>query len=132
MIDKQIKMKLLEELMKEMDNKSSERLKKDDTVGVTKIESKEVPVEELPDSIADTIEEEIELEDDLEEELSDDEEVVEELDELFDEDEEYDLEEDYEEALEEDEEYEMEDEEDEDDMGLEIFRKLKELRKSTK
>lgn len=122
--NKEIKMKLLEELMKEMDNNTAKKLKKPEEVEVTKIESESIPVEELPDTLSEKIEED--------------------LDGFDDEMEEYDekeLEEDFEEALEMDEDFEEEydeydedfeeDEEDEEDShsGSDLLKRLKALRK---
>lgn len=46
-LEKQLKMDLLEKLMGEMDDHSVKGLKKEPSIEVTKVEQKEVPVEEL-------------------------------------------------------------------------------------
>ena len=56
MIDeKEMKMKLLEELMDIMDSKVVEKLKPSDKVQVTEIESKEMPIEDLEAKIEDKL-----------------------------------------------------------------------------
>lgn len=51
-MDKEIKMKLLEELMDEMDGSIVGRLKPKDEVQVTEIEQKEMPLEDVKEMIA--------------------------------------------------------------------------------
>lgn len=89
--EKEIKMKLLEQLMEEMDEANSSRLHKPETVEVSRLESKEMPIEELPESIADLVKEEVKLEDEEDDVVDEivediDEEAVEELEEAFEED----------------------------------------------
>lgn len=50
-MDREIKMKLLEALMDEMDEASLSRLKKEPMVNVKKVEEKEMPLEDAKDMI---------------------------------------------------------------------------------
>jgi hypothetical protein len=128
--EKEIKMKLLEQLMEEMDEANSSRLHKPETVEVSRLESKEMPIEELPESIADLVKEEVELEDEEDD-------VVEEMVEDIEEEDVLELEEAFEEDVYEDDEI-LEDEEEDEDAWMDEdensvvarLRKLKRMKDS--